>query len=515
MNNNCMAALDRAILVGGTIVDGTGAIPFPGEVSIAGGRIISIDKPGNSNSVVGEHVRLIDCSGCIVAPGFIDMHSHSDLQVLENRTEKLLQGVTAEVVGNCGFSPYPLPENPQKLRDFANGIFNGGTSWGWDSAASYLASARQSKVTTVVSLVGHGSLRINVAGTTGRELTSRELDRMLGLLDDALAQGAAGFSSGLMYTPGSGATKEELIALCRVTSKRGCVYTTHMRSYSEGLVEAVEEQLAIAEASGCPLQISHLQAAGENNWHLQRPAVAAIEQAALRSVDVEFDIYPWLAGSTILTQILPQTALEGGVGHLLGRLRDPVERETIRAGIKPEATWDRVVITAVGKDPDSLVGRSIKEIAEERGVEPDSAVLEILEEQEGNANIVEHCQSIENLRELLTHPLASIVTDGVYTSGRSHPRLYGTFPLLLGEFVRERKWLTVEAAIHKVSGQPAARFHLDGRGELKDGLVADITVFEPQNIWTEATYEDPAVRPAGIRYVIRNGAIAVQAGELV
>ena len=217
---------------------------------------------------------------------------------------------------------------------------------------------------------------------------------MLGLLDDALAQGAAGFSSGLMYTPG-------------LRCNEGRVDRTLSSNFKKRLRvhDAYEELLGRPRRSGgraasdcggfrLSLQISHLQAAGENNWQLQRPAVAAIEQAAHRGVDVEFDVYPWLAGSTILTQILPQTALEGGVGHLLGRLRDPAERETIRAGIKPEATWDRVVITAVGKDSDSLIGRSIKEIAEERGVEPDSAVLEILEEQEGNANIVEHCQSI-------------------------------------------------------------------------------------------------------------------------
>lgn len=506
---------DIVLLAGGMIADGTGACPYPGEVAIASGRIISVGGPGSSRRVVEDGARVIDCAGCLVAPGFIDAHSHSDLKVLENRTEKLLQGVTTEVVGNCGFSAYPLPEDPQTLRNFANGILNGDNCWGWDSAASYLTSARQSRVATVASLVGHGALRICVAGTTGRPLTSRELDRMLSLLDEALAQGAVGFSSGLMYAPGSGATKEELIALCRVVAKRERVYATHMRSYSEGLVAAVEEQIAIAEASGCRLQISHLQAAGQSHWPLQRPAVTTIEQASHRGVDVAFDVYPWLAGSTVLTQTLPQSALEGGITKLLDRLRDPAQREEIRAGIKPEAAWDKVVITAVAQNSGSLVGRSVKEIADERGVEPNSAVLEILEEQEGHANIVEHSQSMENLRELVTHPLSSIVTDGVYTNGRSHPRLYGTFPLLLGEYVRERKWLTLEAAIHKVSAQPAARFHLNDRGVLAEGLAADIAVFEPESIGTNATYEMPAVPPVGIRYVIRNGAIAVHSGNVI
>jgi len=230
------------ILKGGKIVDGTGSPPFSGNVIIAGDRIASAgssasETPANS---VNLDYNVIDCTGCIITPGFIDVHSHSDLQILENRTEKLLQGVTAEVVGNCGFSAYPLPEDPQVLRDFANGILCGDNNWGLSSASDYLASASRSKVATVASLVGHGSLRIKVAGNTSRALTRRELDTMSGLLDQALHEGAAGFSSGLMYAPGSGASPEELTALCRVVARKGGVYATHMRSYSARLVEAVE-----------------------------------------------------------------------------------------------------------------------------------------------------------------------------------------------------------------------------------------------------------------------------------
>jgi N-acyl-D-amino-acid deacylase len=337
---------------------------------------------------------------------------------------------------------------------------------------------------------------------------------MCDLLDEALQEGAAGLSSGLMYAPGSGASAEELIALCRIVARRGAVYATHMRSYSETLVEAVEEQIAIAEASGCRLQISHLQAAGPENWPLQRYAIAAIEQASARGVDLAFDVYPWLAGSTVLTQILPQDSLDGGISHLLVRLGNPIERESIRARIKPEAPWDGVVIVSAEKYSDSLVGRSIESIANERGIEPSMAVLEILVEQQGNVNIVEHAQSSENLHALLTHPLSIVITDGVYTNGRSHPRLYGTFPLLLGDIVRERKWLSLEGAIHKVTGKPAAVFHLHDRGILAKDHVADITVFNPETVHTNANYDVPAVAPEGIRAVLRNGRVAVQAGVL-
>jgi N-acyl-D-aspartate/D-glutamate deacylase len=505
------------ILKGGTIVDGTGSPPFSGNVVIAGDRIASAGsseshRPANS---VNSKYKVIDCTGCIVAPGFIDVHSHSDLQILENRTEKLLQGVTAEVVGNCGFSAYPLPEDPQVLRDFANGILCGDNNWGWRSASDYLATASRSKVATVASLVGHGSLRIKVAGNTSRPLTRRELDTMSGLLDQALQEGATGFSSGLMYAPGSGASPEELTVLCRVVARRGGVYATHMRSYSARLVEAVEEQISIAETSQCRLQISHLQAAGEDFWPLQQRAIAAIEEASTRGVDVAFDAYPWLAGSTVLTQVLPQTALDGGIAQLLLRLVDPVQRESIRPQIRPEARWNGVVITSAANNAATLVGKSIQELADERGTKPEDVVMNILLEQQGNVNIVEHCQSLENLRALITHPLATVITDGVYTRGRSHPRLYGTFPLLLGELVRERKWLSVEGAVHKFTGKPAAAFHLNDRGRIAEGYAADITVFDPEAIRTDASYEKPDVAPTGIRSVLRNGRVLVNVGAAV
>jgi N-acyl-D-amino-acid deacylase len=503
------------ILAGGRIVDGTGSPPFWGDVVIAGGRIAAVESHESQKSAWNVKFEVVDCAGCIIAPGFIDIHSHSDLKVLEDRTEKLLQGVTAEVVGNCGFSPYPLPEDPQVLRDFANGILCGDDQWGWNSASDYLASASRSKVATVRSLVGHGALRIKVAGNTSRALTRRELDRMSSLLDEALQQGAAGLSSGLMYAPGAGASSEELTLLCQVVARRGGVYATHMRSYSAGLVEAVEEQIFVAEASQCRLQISHLQAAGENYWPLQQRAVAVIEEAYARGVDVAFDAYPWLAGSTVLTQMLPQTALDGGIAQLLVRLADPVQRELIRPNIRPEARWKDVVITSAANNASSLVGRSVQEIAEDRGSKPEDVVMDILLEQEGGVNIVEHCQSLENLHALLTHPLAIVITDGVYTRGRSHPRLYGTFPLLLGDLVRERKWLSLEAAVHKITGKPAAAFHMDGRGRIAKGCVADITVFDPEAIRTDASYVMPEVAPKGIRSVLRNGELLVNAGEVV
>ena len=498
----------RVLLSGGTVIDGTGAQRRLMDVLVEGDRIVFVGDPPQCRALLnGAAARAMDCSNLIVAPGFIDAHSHSDLQVMEGRTEKLLQGVTSEVVGNCGFSAYPLPPIPGLLREFANGIFAGGEDWGWPTAAAYLESARRSSTATVVSLVGHGSLRIKIAGNTCRDLTLGELDRMCGELDEALQQGASGLSSGLMYAPGSSASAAELSALCKVVARRGGVYATHMRDYASRLMEAVEEQIAIAQAANCQLEISHMQAVGRENWPLQQRAIEAIERASLQGVDVAFDAYPWLAGSTVLTQLLPQSALDGGHAKLMQRLNDPIRRENIRVLVEREhgSRWNDLVISSAGSNPDRIVGRSLLEIAQERQESPSSAVLGILLEQGGHANIIEHNQSTDNLRALLTHPLAIVVTDGLYTNGLPHPRLYGTFPLWLGDIVRERRWLRLEDAVQKITGTPAALFHLDHRGTLSAGNVADITVFDASTIATEATYESPRRAPKGIRLVMKGG----------
>lgn len=490
------------ILRNGIVVDGTGQPGAAADVLVRGERIEAVGAIGDVEA------RVVDCSGLTVAPGFIDAHTHSDLQVLEGRLDKAVQGVTTEVIGNCGFSAYPPARDPQELRQYANGIFCGDDQWGWPSTEAYLRAIERSATVNAVSLVGHGTLRIAVAGSRQGRLSQPDVDRMCGLLEEAFAAGAAGFSTGLMYAPGSSAPPDELEALCRVVAKHGKIYATHMRSYFAGLVDAISEQVQLAVKSGCRLQISHLQAVGAANWPEHPKALEAIEQAAAQGVDIAFDCYPYVAGSSVLTQLLPQRALDGGTAALLARLTDPAERRPIANEILSTLAWrwTDVYISAVGSRANAgTVGRNLQELAEDRGCAPVDVLIDLIVEERGDVNMLSFNQSEENLRLSLTHPLAIVISDGFYVKGRPHPRLHGTFPLLLGNVSRKRRWLGLEEAVHKITERPADRFNLRGRGKLAPGAQADITVFDAAEVDSPATYEQPELPAVGVRYVLRNG----------
>ena len=496
--------MQTILLKGGTLIDGTGAPPRPGDLLLAGQ---SIAEAGSFAPPADACV--IDCQGLAVAPGFIDSHSHSDLQVLEGRREKVAQGVTAEVVGNCGFSPYPAPLDLKPLHDFANGIFCGGEEWGWPSARAYLDQAARSTATAVFSLVGHGSLRIARVGNRLGPLPEQDLDWMEQKLAESLSEGACGFSTGLMYSPGASAPREELERLCRVVARHGKTYATHMRDYGDHLMDAVDEQLDLARRAGCRLQISHLQAVGPRNWDKQAAVLEKIETASARGLDVGFDCYPYIAGSTVLTQLLPQQALEGGLDGLLARLADSIERKRIAAETEASLAqgWNGILISSVESQTNrGLIGKTIAAIAENRAREPVEVVMDLIQEERGRVNMLEINQSESNLRQTLSHPLSCVISDGFYVKGRPHPRLFGTFPLLLGEMSRERKWLTLAEAVHKITGKPARRFGMPNRGRLATGCLADVVVFDPETVNSPASYDNPTLPPDGIRHVFRNGA---------
>jgi dihydroorotase/N-acyl-D-amino-acid deacylase len=436
--------------------------------------------------------------------------------VLEGRTEKAAQGVTSEVVGNCGFSTYPVPRERGPLYEFANGILCGDEHWGWESAGEYLSAANLRSKVNVYSLAGHGSLRIAYAGMREGPLEGRELDGMAATLRECLDQGACGFSTGLMYYPGSSAPTEELERLCRVVAETGKLYTTHMRNYSEGLPEAVDEQLALAQRTGCRLQISHLQAVGAKNWALQQRALEKIERAAAAGLDVAFDCYPYVAGSTVLTQFLPQWALAGGTAAMLARFADHDERKRVISAMLASLAqeWTDLIVSAVASAANQrLVGLSLAAIASERACDPADAALDLLTEEQGAVNILEFNQSEANLRQLLTHPLSIVVSDGFYVKGRPHPRLCGAFPKLLGDFCRNRRWLELADAVQKITDVPARRYGMSGRGRLARGYYADVTVFDPRTVDSPATYENPEAAPVGIRWVFRNGRLSMLPGK--
>jgi dihydroorotase/N-acyl-D-amino-acid deacylase len=482
------------------IFDGSGAPPYRGGMLIREGCIVAVgdfQPPSDADE--------LDLRGAALSPGFIDLHSHSDLAVLENRKEKSDQGITSEVVGNCGFSPYPCGHHASLLAEQNEGILHGTGSW--STATAYLDSVRHSsRLVHVESLIGHGALRTAVYGSEAATAQLANLDAMTGVLDDALSDGAIGFSTGLMYAPGSEAPIAELEALCRIVARHNKLYTTHMRSYSWQLLESVDEQIELARRSGCRLQISHLQAVGRDNWHKQRLALDKIEQAHAEGIDIGFDCYPYLAGSTIMTQLLPQSALKDGLAGLLALVATASSRASLEHALHTETAqaWTDIFVSSLHTAANrNLIGKHIAEIAEARGSNPAATVLDLLTEESGKVNIVAFNQSESNLRELLTHPLSSIITDGFYVTERPHPRLAGAFPTFLGEFVRTRGWLSMPEAIRKITNQPAERLHLEDRGRLTLGAPAELTIFDPELVGSDATFEHPTTSPTGIHLLIR------------
>ncbi|MFE2087322.1 amidohydrolase family protein [Streptomyces sp. NPDC059460] len=518
------------LLRGGTLVDGTGAPSRKADIAIVDGRVAVL--PAGTPSAATETLHV---TGQVIAPGFIDVHTHSDAlaaphgadgaakPVDDLRLAPLLQGVTTEICGNCGTSLFPsLPERLPSLADHLRVTFGLGAvrpAVDFDSFAAGQDPALRR--THIASLVGHGTLRAGVMGFEARPPRPDELDTMCALLDRALSQGAAGLSTGLIYPPGIYADTEEIVALARVTARHGKPYVTHLRDEMSQVETALEEALEIAVRSGAPLQISHHKTAGRHAWGATLRTLPRLEQARAEGVDVLCDVYPYTAGSTVLHAMLPPWTSEGGVGALLERLRRADTRDRIRTdiaqGVKGwentvgNGGWDLITVAAAQAHPEAE-GRTIADLAAGRGVHPVDYACDLLLAEQGEVTIISHSMREDDVRRVLASPLSMIGSDGVPKPGRPHPRWAGSFARVLGHYGRDQQLMPLEDAVHKMTGLPARRFGLTGRGVVRDGALADLVVLDPASVRDTATFDRPLLAPEGIDTVVVAGQVAVRGG---
>jgi N-acyl-D-amino-acid deacylase len=513
-------------LEGGTVVDGTGTVGGRTDVGLRDETIVALGDL--SREPAG---RTVNVSHKIVAPGFIDMHSHSDWALWANRRaeSKIRQGVTTEVVGNCGFSPAPLtPEHLDDLRGFALARPRGLT-FGWRSMEEYFdAFDAHGTALNAVHLVGHGALRIAAMGFADRAPTAGELRHMRDLLTAAMEAGAWGLSTGLIYPPGSYAATEELVALARVAARHRGFYASHIRGEAATLLDAVAEAIQVGREADLGVQISHLKAAGRPNWGNVPRALALIDAAVAEGLDVTADAYPYTASSTVLRALLPPWTQAGGLDEMKKRLADPATRDRIRREVTASGDgqslvdrvgWDNVVISSCPHRPEAE-GRRLSELGAAHGTDPFDVAADLLLSDDGQAHVVMFQMDEGDLELALGHPRVMIGSDGSALAphgelgaGRHHPRSYGTFPRVLGVYARDRRLLSLPQAVHKMTGLPARRLGLRDRGVIRVGAKADLVVFDERAVADLATYDDPHRYPAGIEHVLVNGRFVIREGE--
>lgn len=508
------------VIRNGIIFDGSGKPGRPGDVGICGERIAAL---GSLDSV--ESVQVIDAHGLAIAPGFIDVHSHADsvLPFLPTADSKIHQGITLEVVGNCGDSIAPLSaEMLAELNQDSPHPVERRVDWlTFEGFVSRLR--KQGTSVNVAPLVGHGTIRRKVMGMTDAAPTGEELRSMQEEIRQALEVGAVGMSTGLIYTPNVYAGTDEIVALAQTAAACGGIYTTHVRGEGDTLLEAIDEAITIGREAGIKVEISHLKAAGVKNWHKMALAMEKIERARAEGLDVAADMYSYNASNTGLTALVPGWVHVGGRDAMIARLKDPAIRARLHADLPQmdtvEVGFDQIFISDCPSRTD-YQGRHLAEIAAERGQHPWDAVMDILIETRLNADIIEFTMKPENVTLGLKAPYVSICTDsggrsveGVFSKGKPHPRNYGSFPRVLAKYTREEKLFPLEEAVRKMTGQPAGRLGLKTRGLLREGYFADVVIFDPQTVRDTATFTDPHHYPEGIPWVIVNGKVVIANGR--
>jgi len=508
---------------GGSVVDGTGSPWFRGDVLVCGDRIAAVGEFPDARAR-----DTLDATGMVVAPGFIDMLGQSEYTLLRDgrAVSKVTQGITSEITGEV---TSVVPVNENTLRGL-NPADRERTRW-TDLDGYFRELERSGTAINVGTFVAVGSLREYVMGGAARAPTPAELTRMKGLVSDAMKQGAMGVSAALIYPPASSASREELTALAGVAATYGGGYATHLRSEGDHLLESVDEAISIGERSGAWVQVHHLKAAGNRNWGKVGEALARIERARGRRVDVEADQYPYTASSTGLATVLPDWVNAGGTDSLLARLERPAVRDTLRAYLRArwadwhagaDSTGPGSIRIAGVQDPmlEEYVGRRLSDVARERGVDAEDLLLNLVRQDEGRTSATFFSMSEAGVDEVMRRPWVSVGVDAGATVPRPgspfrpHPRTFGTFPRILCHYVRERRVLSLEEAVRKFTALPAGRVGLDGRGVLKAGLYADLVVFDPATVCDHATFQEPMQLSTGMRHVVVNGVPVLRNGVL-
>jgi N-acyl-D-amino-acid deacylase len=508
------------LIRGGTVIDGTGGEPRAVDVGIEGDRIVHV----GTRAVAARDV--IDARDLTVSPGFIDTHAHSEFTLLaDGRAEgRVCQGATTEVNGNCGLSAAPLIGEAREHRE--ESLRELGIRERWSTFAEYfsLLEARGISI-NCATLCGHGNLRASVVGYSDRAPEPREVLRMKDLLRQSLSEGARGLSTGLIYPPGVFSRTDELIELTRVLSEMpgGGIYASHMRSEGDELLESIDEVITIAREGNAQAHISHLKTAGEKNWHKISRAIEMIDSARSSGTRLTCDRYPYVASSSDLDSLLPSWVFDGGTEEELRRLGDPSQRRRIadEMGQRDEEYWQRVVLSSVTQLENKwMEGKPLASIAAEMGRRPVDALFDILILERARAGAIFFTMNEDNLRRILSLPFTMIGSDssvrsfsGVTVIGKPHPRGFGTFPRFLGKYVREEGLVTLPEAVRRITALPATTFGLRGRGLIREGSFADVTVFDPEVITDGATFESPYVGPSGVVHVFVNGAMTVRDGS--
>jgi N-acyl-D-amino-acid deacylase len=468
----------------GLVVDGTGTPAFAADVGVAGDRIAAVGE------VAEEGARTIDASGLVVAPGFIDVHTHDDLAVLHTPAVdfKAHQGVTTDIVGNCGMGAAPSSESYVEFYRTVLGDILGpmdGPVWR-TTEEFYRAVEEACPSLNIASFVPHSTIRFLAIGLEPRPPTLVEMEAMKGLLAQGMEAGALGLSTGLIYPPGLFASTEELIELGRVAGEHGGIYASHIRDEADGMLEAVAEALRIGEEGGVPVQISHHKAELERNWGKVEQSLRLIEEARGRGLDVTVDVYPYTAWSTGLGVVL------------IGRAEDIKGEQILIASVNHQHEYE---------------GLTLAEIARRMGLPLRDAGLRLLQQEENAVEVVGFAMSEEDVRRVMRYEQAMFGSDGIPSpTGKPHPRLYGTFPRVLGLYVRKERLFSLEEAVRKMTSLPARKHRLRQRGEIRPGYFADLCLFDPKTVVDRATYEEPRQYPEGIPYVIVNGALVVDGG---